>query len=221
MWSEDVFFSPPWFKYFGSNFLGIRVIWARMHEHNGSSIESEYMVIVIDFHIWNKPDLPRPRRSAQSAPAGCQPHSFETLGCVIKIFPFLLPPPPLHLNCALRVQGFRFFHFFRKISGFCNFLLKLVVFVLILMNFSRNFTKFSRIHQNLQRFAENSENSWNFDKILSIFGPNACLLGPSGHPSPLVVDSAEKSGSGTFPPQASKWMPVFDPALGGRRWTDA
>ena len=52
-------------------------------------------------------DLPRPRRSAQSAPAGCQPHSFETLGCVIKIFPSLVPPPPLHLNCALRVQGFR------------------------------------------------------------------------------------------------------------------
>ena len=31
--------------------------------------------------------------------------------------------------------------------------------------------------------------------MLSILGPNACLLGPSGHPSPLVVDSAEKSST--------------------------
>ena len=53
------------------------------------------------------------------------------------------------------------FQFFVNCRNFAIFeiLLKFVIFVLIqiLMKISRNFTKIFRIHQNLQRFAENHE----------------------------------------------------------------
>ena len=84
----------------------------------------------------------------------------------------------------------------------------------------KNFlSEFHEICQNSSKSLEICRNFWkfmkfwkDFAKILTIFGPNACLLGPSGHPSPLVVDSAEKSGSGTSdlataPVGRSHWAP--------------
>ena len=77
------------------------ILLDHLHLYSSTKIRTDY--------AFRSSDLPRPRRSAQSAPAGWQPHSFEKLLCLIKIFPFLVPTPRLHLNCALRVHGFRFF----------------------------------------------------------------------------------------------------------------
>ena len=58
----------------------------------------------------------------------------------------------LHSFAPLHIQNLQIFWvsiFFRKMSGFCQFSLKLVIFVVILMKIHRNFVKFSRIHQNL------------------------------------------------------------------------
>ena len=63
---------------------------------------------------------------------------------------------------------------------------------------------FCRVFRDLQDYQNGFSIFWQFfnaftpffsNRFLN-FWPSACLLGPSGHPPPVVVDFAEKSGSG-------------------------
>ena len=79
------------------------------------------------------------------------------------------------------------------------------------LGISRKFLEFIKTCRELRKFLKTHEFLTTFCQFFLKMIQNACLLGPSGHPPPFVVDFAEKSGSVRVG-EVSRDLPLLDAA---------